>query len=301
LKYLVLGGSGFIGKHIVSKLLNDGHKVIGYSREIGELPLNNNLDWVCGDYTKETSFNKLLDGVDCVFHCISSLVPATDELEVKKEFTNNILPMIELLQAMRDSSVNKLVFLSSGGTVYGDHGDIAVKENAVLKPMSTYGLLKLNLEELILYESRRHSLKPLIIRASNPYGPGQSPDLNQGVISKFLKSIRDENLITIYGDGSVVRDYIYVTDVASACIIAQSKEVSGVYNIGSGVGYSLNHLITLLEKQSQKKANINFMKSRSLDVRYSVLDCQKANSDFQWRYDTDIVAGIKQTWDWLNK
>jgi UDP-glucose 4-epimerase len=297
MKFLVLGGSGFIGTSIIDGLLLEGHEVRAYSRSHKKYNGHPQVEWLLGDITQENDFDSLLDGVDGVVHCVNTTVPATDESQLEDHYQDNILPIIRLVTAMTRCKVTRLVFLSSGGAVYGNASEEYVAEGVRTHPVSAYGILKLQSEQLIKFFEQRHGLQPLIIRASNPYGPGQPADKAQGLIPKVIKSISDNQCLSIFGDGEAVRDYIYINDLAAACVTAILSKSNGVYNIGSGVGYTINEVIFTIETLLNKRAIVEKVRSRDFDVKHSVLNCKKAFSDFGWKAQTNFREGIIKTLD----
>lgn len=297
MKVLVLGGTGFIGSHIVRRLIKDGYSVRCFSRSPNTDFSNEKVEYIYGDYTNYEDFNSLLKDIDIVFHCISSLVPAKDTINEEYEIKANLLPMNRLLKAIRFSQSKKFIFLSSGGAIYGDHGAINVSENMKKLPISLYGVLKLHQEEQIMLESRRYGLKSIIIRPSNPFGPGQLYNKPQGVIAKFLFAMKNFDDIHVYGEGQAVRDYIFIEDLIDACIISMDDDITGTYNIGSSIGYSVNEIINALSFETLLEPNIKYYPQREFDIKYSVLDCKSALNNLKWKPKTSLKKGISITWD----
>jgi UDP-glucose 4-epimerase len=187
----------------------------------------------------------------------------------------------------------RLIYFSSGGTIYGAKKDAFFSERSLLAPISYYGQSKLLIEESIKFENRRSGLNYLILRPSNPYGIGQAIHAKQGLIAASIGNILNNKKITIWGDGSVVRDYIYIDDLIDAIVsIIKSGGDNEIYNIGSGKGYSINEVIDTLTKCIAKKIEVEYVDARSVDVPSVVLDTSKLHTIFKPNY-LSLEEGIK--------
>lgn len=297
MRVLAIGGNGFIGWHLVEALRAGGHDVTVMGRRTNPVrPLANGVGYVAGDLGDRKRLVHLLSGMDAVVHLASTTVPSTGDRDPAADVSQNLLGTLSLLQTMELVGVERLLFLSSGGTVYGPPREIPVPEMHPLAPTCSYGIVKAAIERYLGFYGRTTGLRPIAIRASNPYGPLQGNVGVQGIIGTFLQRIRDGRPIEIWGDGSVVRDYIYVTDLARLCVTALESDRIGAYNGGSGFGTTVREIATLVAGATGVTAEILHRPGRRLDVPVSVLDPTSARADFGWTVETGLAEGIERTW-----
>ena len=300
MRILLIGGNGFIGSHIVRKLLADGHEIVVLDKYPEKYfdPVPEVNFWR-GSISDKALLTKALNNVDLVFHLVSTTVPGTSNLDVETDVTDNLLSTLGLLEMMRKLDVPKLVFLSSGGAVYGNPATNPVIEEAPLNPISSYGINKMAIEKYMeLYQSL-HGIQSVILRPSNPYGPGQSTAGVQGVIGRFLYQALKKKPIEIWGDGEVVRDYIFIDDLVEICAALTSNFQPGVYNVGSGVGTSINEIIPIIESATNQQLEVVRKPGRPSDVKAIVLDCEKARQTFNWQANYSLLEGVRQHWSWM--
>jgi len=300
MKALVIGGCGFIGSHVVDRLLRNGHQVRVFDRhEEGFRLALAGVDYHIGDFTDKIQVADAVRGVDAVFHFVSTTVPSTASLDPQRDVRENLIGTQQLVEVMLDADVTRLLFLSSGGTVYGIPERTPISESHPLRPISAYGITKTAIEHNLEMFRRSAGLRPIIVRASNPFGPRQSHVGVQGVVSTFLNRIANDEPIEIWGDGSVVRDYIDVQDLADFCALAGTSDRNGTYNAGSGSGMSLLQLLTAMGEVTQREIVRVFKPARVIDVPVSVLDCAAAERDFGWKAQRDLRTGLQATWNWI--
>jgi UDP-glucose 4-epimerase len=299
-KILVIGGSGFIGSHIVDKLLAHGHSVRVFDRQLERFraPLPS-VDYHIGDFADRMDVVEALAGVDVVYHLLSTTLPGTADLNPKTDIHDNLIGTINLLESMQALGARRILFLSSGGTVYGIPETVPIPETHPLRPISSYGIVKASIEHYLEMYRRTRGFSPIIVRASNPFGPRQGHSGVQGVISTFLRRILAGEPIEIWGDGGVVRDYFEVGDLAELCVRAGTGRSEGAYNAGSGYGLSVNEVVEAIGKVTGSVFEIVYRPARPVDVPYSVLDCSRAKSEFGWECKTGFEAGLHNTWNWL--
>ncbi len=299
-KVLVIGGNGFIGSHVVDKLLAHGHSVRVFDRQPerfrGPLP---GVDYRIGDFADRMEVVEALAGVDAVFHLLSTTLPGTGDLDPKTDVQDNLVGAINLLESMHGLGVRRILFLSSGGTVYGIPESLPIPETHALRPIGSYGIVKASIEHYQEMYRRTRGFSPIIVRASNPFGPRQAHSGVQGVISTFLRRILAGEPIEIWGDGSVVRDYFDVRDLAELCVPAGMSGSEGAYNAGSGYGLSIKQVVEAVRTATGSDFEIVYKPGRPVDVPCSVLDCSRAKSDFGWECKTRVDAGLRNTWNWL--
>lgn len=291
---LVIGGTGFIGSNIVEKLLNKGYNV-----SILELPNSDksrtDIKIHYGRLEQFDFIKKIIneDGIDTVIHLASTLIPSSTLGDYLNEFDAIIKPTIQLLPFLAESNI-KFVYFSSGGTIYGVNEKGVFSESDNTNPISYYGQSKLILEESILLESRKSGLDYLIVRPSNPYGIGQNIFGKQGLIAASIGHILNNEKITIWGDGSVVRDYIHIDDLTMGVVkVIESSLNNQIYNIGSGIGYSVKDIIGVLKKIVDVEFEVEYIEGRTVDVPIMVLDVKKFH-DLVESTKVSIESGIRE-------
>lgn len=299
IRVLVLGGNGFIGSHLVEALVAGGARVRVLTRSGCKhtQPLHG-VDYRYADFADSVSVAESLVDIDIVVHLISTTVPATANLDPLADINGNLLSTVRLLQQMRDMGISRLVFLSSGGTVYGNAKFVPIPEEHERNPLSSYGIVKVAIENYIEMFSSQYGLKQLVLRVSNPYGPRQGHLGIQGVIPTFFQRILAGDEIRIWGDGSNVRDYLYVSDLVSFIVQSINKDFTGVYNVGSGQGVSLKDVLSLIEEISGISANVKYLPSRGFDVQKVVLDISKAREALDWSPSVSLREGCERYWKW---
>ncbi|MFN5195327.1 MAG: NAD-dependent epimerase/dehydratase family protein [Cyanobacteriota bacterium] len=297
---LVIGGCGFIGSHIVDQLQRQGLAVRVLSRrpETFREPVPG-VDYVLGSMADDDLLDVALEGVDAVIHTASSMVPQTSNLKPVADITENLISSVQLFQKMKAAGVGKLVFLSSGGTVYGIPRQSPLAEDHPLRPISSYGVVKVAIENYIQMFSSLHGLEACILRPSNPYGPRQGRTGLQGVIGVYLSKIARNEPLEVWGDGTVIRDFIYVEDLAELCVLAIRSPINGVFNAGSGLGVSIGEIIDLLARMLGRDFDLIHKQARNFDVPANVLDISKVMRTLNWSPKTSLEVGIQSTWQWI--
>jgi UDP-glucose 4-epimerase len=300
MKVVVIGGSGFIGSHVVDKLLAHRHSVRVFDRrpERFRAPLTG-VDYRFGEFADEMTLVEALSGIDVVYHLVSTTVPGTADLDPSTDVQDNLVGTINLLDSMQRLGLSRILFLSSGGTVYGIPDMIPIPETHALRPISSYGIVKAAIEHYLEMYRRTRGFSPLIVRASNPFGPRQAHSGVQGVISTFLRQILTGQPLEIWGDGAVVRDYLDVSDLAELCVRAGTSDREGAYNAGNGNGLSINEIVDAIRRVTRSDFEIVYKPGRPLDIPCSVLDCSRAKSDFGWECKIGFDSALRSTWDWL--
>ncbi len=299
-KVLLVGGGGFIGSHVVDKLLARGHSVRVFDRQPERFrPPLPAVEYHFGDFADRMALAEALAGVDVVFHLLSTTLPGTGNLDPKVDVQDNLIGTLNLLELMDRLGVRRILFLSSGGTVYGVPDVLPIPESHPLRPLNSYGIVKVSIEHYLDMYRRLRGFSPIVIRASNPFGPRQAHSGVQGVISTFLRRILAGEPVEIWGDGSVVRDYFAVGDLAEFCVLAGTGEREGVYNAGSGRGASINQIVEAIRVVTQVQFEAVYKPGRPIDVPRCVLDCSRAKNDFSWESKTEFVPQLHTTWKWI--
>lgn len=302
-KALVLGGNGFIGYHLVRALMNGGWQVTVYDRATTSRFADWNIrpNYVQGELGNRELVRGCLAQADIVFHLAYSTIPKTSNDDPAHDVQSNVITTINVLAECVRAKVCRVVFLSSGGTVYGIPKHLPVPENHPTEPICSYGITKLMIERYLCLFRHLHDLSYSILRPSNPYGEEQNVLGEQGAIGVFLGRIATGRPIEIWGDGSVIRDFLYVGDVARACVMAAETAVPDLLiNVGSGRGLSLNDLLKTIHDTIGVEFDLNCQDGRPFDVPGLVLDISRARRVLDWEPLVSLSSGIERTWDWIN-
>lgn len=302
MRSLILGGNGFIGSHLVDELLDKGHYVRVFDRCGGcyRDPIDN-VDYHIAQFNDSASLAEALEGIDVVFHLISTTVPSTSNKDPVFDIESNLVGTVRLLNLMRDSNVSRIVYLSSGGTVYGIPTTFPIPESHSLNPICSYGIVKVAIEHYLQMFDYLYGIESAVLRVSNPYGERQGHKGVQGVIGTFIGKLINGEEINVWGDGSVVRDYIYVKDLTRLCALIGAADINGVFNVGSGIGHSVNDIISVIQEVCDREVRVNYNESRVFDVPQVVLDTIKAQQECGWSAQVELRKGIESTWRWMQK
>jgi UDP-glucose 4-epimerase len=304
MRILVLGGSGFLGSHIVDKFLAEKHDVTVYDlypERFRRSPRG--IKFHTGDFGNVGALDELIaTGFDAVIHCVSTTTPKSSNESPEFDIQSNVIGTLYLLDICVKHKVGKLVFMSSGGTVYGDIGALdMVDETHAVRPMCSYGVSKLTIEHYLDVYKHLRGLDYVALRLSNPYGERQSPLRALGALTVFLHRTLKHQTVEVWGDGTVTRDFIYVGDVASAVYLATINKISGVFNVGTGTGLALREILNQIVRVIDVEPSVNWLPSRSFDVPRIVLDAGKLKEATHWNCTTSLGDGIGITAKWLRE
>lgn len=302
MKVLVVGGCGFLGSHLVDALVSRGDIVRVYDRK-PELfrPEAARVEYVYEDFDDAAAIDRAAEGIDAVIHLVSTTIPQTSNANPVFDAQSNVVGSLNLLEACRRHGVGKSLFISSGGVIYGVPGMTPVPETHPTEPRCSYGITKLAVEKYFALYSYMHGLKYTVFRCGNPYGERQNPQGAQGAVTVFLAKAAKGEEIVVWGDGSVVRDFFYVSDFVDACLLALDRDdAGGVMNIGGGVGHSINEVIEIVRKVSGREVRVRYTPARPVDVPVNVLDISLAGERLGWRPKVGLEEGAARTWDWIN-
>lgn len=305
MKIAILGGGGFLGSAICDRLLQDDHSLkvferprIGAYRTFSE---NESVEWVAGDFSSTHDIETFIDGADVVVHLVSSTLPRGSNDDVVFDVQSNVISTLQLLYSMVTKGVKKIIFISSGGTVYGNPIYIPVDEDHPTNPIVSYGITKLTIEKYLQLFQALYGIKSTILRVANPYGERQRVETAQGAVGVFLSKALLNQPIEIWGDGEVIRDYVYVGDVANAFAKAINYDgEKSVFNIGSGSGKSLNKVVLAIQDIIGRKLDVTYKPSRSFDVPISILNNSLALRELGWAPKVDFYDGVKKTAAWMS-
>lgn len=295
---LILGGDGFIGSHLVEDLLQRGYTVKVFGRIKNNKTKNlqhvkKDIEIISGDFANVQDVEKALKKVDYVFHFISASTPASSLHKPKEEIELNVLFTINLLQLCVKSNIEKIVFPSSGGSIYGNFSRGKAAEEAALNPISPHAIGKMFIEQFLHYYHLHHKLDYIIYRISNIYGERQLGKKQQGIIPTILNKAIKKEAVEIYGN--TIRDYIYVKDVTT--FIASNfnkKHKYRIYNLGSGKGIKLTDLVHRISEQTKLKIRTKKLTRRPIDINRIILDTKRIREEFDFTPKTSLKSGIKK-------
>jgi len=291
---IVVLGAGFIGMNLVREALAVGHEVRVLDHKPCPPELSDKVCWQQGDLANKGLVRELVCSSSVVFHLIANTVPG-DTIDELKELTQNVGLTLGLLEQCVKRDVRRVVFVSSS-SVYGSQARIPIHEEAVTNPISSHGVVKLSLEKYIQLYSYHYGLDCKIARLSNPYGPGQPIHGRQGVIAILMGKILSGGALTIRGDGNSIRDFIYIADVAQGLLaLGQVNSEKDVFNLGSGIGYSLNQVIEIVEALIGKEIAREYLPARKVDIPVSILDVTRIGSLGCMRSLVSFERGLAST------
>ena len=297
MRALVIGGNGFIGSSLVGRLRAQGVavRVLDIGRPRTDVTWES-VEFVQGSLADGSLLPHALADVDVVFHLASTTVPGTSNLDPAADVQGNLVATLGLLQAMRAAGVRRIVYFSSGGAVYGNTSVDTVSESQPLHPVSSYGVVKAAIENYLHMYRELGDLEPVVLRPSNPYGPRQSTAGVQGAVATFLALALRGEPIRIWGDGEVVRDYLFIDDLVEMAVRAGLAPDTGTFNVGSGTGHSLNQLCAVVSQVTGRKLDIQYLPGRPFDVKRIVLDNGAARAAFGWSPRVPLAEGVERTW-----
>lgn len=298
-KCLVLGGGGFLGSHLCETLLEAGFSVRVFERRgcpRGNVAhLEGKLEWREGDFLDPQEVRDSVGGMEAVFHLIGTTLPQSSNEDPVRDISSNLLSTLQLLEMCWKSGVKKVIFYSSGGTVYGIPRQVPIPEDHPTNPLCSYGIHKLAIEKYLHLFHLLHGLDYAVLRVSNPYGERQNPSSGQGAVAVFLDRISRGEPVEIWGDGSVTRDYIHVSDVTRASLAAlESQSEEKLFNIGTGRGLSLLNVIDEIEKVLGRRVEVRFKPGRRADVPVNVLSIDRAREVLGWSPRVSFRQGLER-------
>jgi UDP-glucose 4-epimerase len=304
MKALVIGGNGFIGINLVDELLQAGHSVRVFDRYPSRYRQPDaRVEYLTGDFANHGEVEEAVRGMDWIYHLAYTTLPQTSNEDPTYDVRSNVIDTLQLLQCCVASAVKKVIFISSGGTIYGVPQTTPIKEEHPTDPICSYGISKLTIEKYLSLFHHLHGLEFVVARISNPYGEGQNPNAKQGAVGVFLGNVAQGKPITIWGDGGAVRDYLYIRDAARALVKAgeykPKVDEPRVFNIGSGIGYTLNDIIARIKEVVDVPVEVQYTPARALDVPANVLDITRAKTYLQWEPQVDLKDGLRDTWGWI--
>lgn len=295
-RIVVLGAAGFLGSSMTRYLANQGHQVVAYWRqprsEIARLP---NVTPVVGDLRDTWILAEAFEGADVVYHFASATYPSLFYTDPAAEYSEALQPLLVMMDTAFARGVKKIVFPSSGGTVYAD-SDQPRTEDSPTDPRSPYAVFKLSAEELLHHAARQNHFSVDVFRIGNPYGPGQRARPGQGVLPHWIDALHNAAPIRVFGDGSAQRDYLYIEDVCRLMSIScQRLNSSGTFNLGTGQATSLSELLSILQETVASPVQVEYLPGRASDIASISLSSERLLAvvgDFEF---TPLAEGLRRT------
>lgn len=306
-RVLVTGGTGFIGSHLVRGLTESGENDVAVfsTWKPSKQQLESGAKYILGSLGNPVLVEQTLrdHDIEVVYHLAWNSIHETSIENTAADLETNLLGTVNLLEACHKNGVRRVIFMSSGGTVYGLPDTLPINESQATHPICAYGVTKLAAEKYLGLFHHLYGLETVIMRPSVPYGPGQDPARRQGAIAVFIDRALRFEPITIWGDGSSLRDYFFVRDMVAPLIKAMSIPVgdNNIFNLGGNSAYTLRELISHIERALNLKVSVNFETARNFDVPELKLDCSRAKLELGWQPDTRLEEGILLTEQWMRE
>lgn len=295
---LVTGGAGFIGSHIVDKLISQGHRVVVVDNLLTGKKENvhpNAIFYQCSINSSEVEGVFAREKIDYVIHQAAQVDVGRSIQEPLLDAETNILGSVHLLELCRKYKVKKMVYGNSGGAGTGEPLYLPVDEGHPIQPLSPYGVSKHTVEHYLYVYAHLYGLRYTSLRYANVYGPRQDPFGEGGVVAIFAYKLLHDQTPTIYGDGEQTRDFVYVEDVAEANILALEKGDNTCLNVGTGKEISISELFRAMREISGVQVLPCYEKARPGDIKRSMLCCDKIKNALGWLPRTDLREGLRQT------
>jgi UDP-glucose 4-epimerase len=298
---VVIGGTGFIGTAVVADLVQHGHRVRSVSRRAPGQPLPD-VEYVRLNIAQAVVPDDVLADAEVVVHLASATNPVSASHDPLADLRDNVEASVRLLDLCRRQQVRRVVYSSSGGTVYGPAVTTPIDEDHPTNPVTPYGIGKLVVERYLAYYQASYGLEYSAIRTANAYGPGQRTGRAQGIIGELLLACASGHDFTVWGDGSTVRDYVYIADVARAFRLAvEVPTTAGAYNVGTGLGVSVRELIGRVGSITGCEPQIRYVAAEPATVPTNVLSPARAEQALGWRPLVGLDDGLRLTWDLLRQ
>lgn len=298
----VFGANGFIGRHLTAALLARGYKTVCFGRQFPldfQARFGDRVEMRLVDLHNDIETHRKLFGITHVVQLINSSNATIGNNKVIADIHSNIIPHVSFINSCIMSGVSSFTFLSSGGTVYGRPQTVPITEDHPTFPLNSYGLTKLFTEQYLRMLCRGASMGFNILRVANPYGPGQTGVGGQGLIGTILQKCREQQPLTIFGDGLNERDYLYIDDTVDAIIRALEHDpLNDVVNVGSGKGRSILSVVEAVEAALGRNIVREHVAHRETDAPSNILDPTKAENLLGWKAVTPFQEGVARTVEW---
>ncbi|MDX6574895.1 MAG: UDP-glucose 4-epimerase [Blastocatellia bacterium] len=303
---VVLGGCGFIGSHLCRAMVGEGRRVRVFDKLYAERNLIRDLageiEVVEGDAARTADVMAALEGAETVLHLVHTTVPGSSMADPSYDVESNVAASVRWLSRLGETSVRKIVFVSSGGTVYGIPQRNPIDEQHPTDPISSYGITKLALEKYVAMYAAAAGIDYLILRPSNVYGEGQRLQIGQGVIGVLVdRALRGQEL-DVWGTGENLRDYIYISDFVGAVRSLLTYTGSQrIFNVSGGKGHSVKDILKILQNQLDRLPEIRYEPARGFDVPDNVLDASLLHAEVGWEPRISLEEGVARVVQWLRK
>lgn len=295
---VVFGGTGFLGRHVCTTLRDSGRIVRSFSRRGQTESGLSGVDYLKGRLSDVDAVRRAVRGASTVWHLVSATLPSSSLAESVAALHEEVAATLRLCEVARKEGVERLIFVSSGGSVYGITPASPTPEDHSTNPICAYGVQKLAIEKYLLLFEFQNKFKSYILRLGNPYGEDQDWSRPFGAVANFVNRAARGLPIAVWGDGSVVRDYFHVEDLAEVFLRIQDYRGSErVFNIGSGKGTSLKQLLAIIEDYVVASLNVSYTSPRIEDAPYNVLDITRAERELGWTPKVTLRSGIGRMLD----
>ena len=305
MKIALIGGAGFIGTNLAIHLSKtDEVTVIDRDEKFFSTlkSLNLPIRYKVASFDTNSDFDNQVEGQDVVYHLASTVIPGNSNYDIGAELNANVIVTCHLLDACVRQGIKKVAFISSGGAIYGKKGTCPIQEDMVTYPISSYGVQKLAIEKLLELYRYQKDLDYRIIRLANPYGPYQRPNGKLGVVTTFIYKALTSGRLEVYGDGTVVRDFIYIEDAIRGILkIVNGENDIRVFNLGSGKGTSVNQVIEAIRKTIRSDLAVEYIAGRTTDVPVNYLDISRYEGIYGKLDPVSLEDGIKKTAEFMKQ
>ncbi len=296
---LLVGGGGFLGLALAGKLVELGYSVhvLSHHTPAHTLP---NVQFHFGGQDDAKLLQAILPQCNTVIHLACATTPSVSAKNPAMEAALNIGPALEFLGILQEQDIKRLIYISSGGTVYGNPDYLPVDEDHPLRPLSYHGAGKLTVESFMRAFGASSDRYVSVLRPSNIYGPNQPLRSGFGVIRSMLSHLQAGTVMEIWGEGNTVRDFLYIDDMVDACCrLIDTPDNNEIYNVGFGAGYSLNQLVEIVSRVCEHDLQIVYSPERQVDVKGIVLDASRLKNILGWHPRVSLDEGVLRTWKWL--
>ncbi len=302
---LLIGGMGYVGRQLQAPLLKAGCRVHVLDKTAPEKRGNEEIEFHEGLLSDESVLRDVLQRCGTVFYLASASVPTTTVKHPAREGELNVLPFLKFLDIFQDYQGVHLLYISSGGTIYGNPDTIPVDESSPVAPISYHGAGKAAIEAFLRVCSSQFGHRITILRPSNLYGPDQPYVPGFGIVRTMLEKLKRDEAVEVWGDGEIVRDYLYIDDFLAACLscmqAGSQQQKFRIFNVSSGQSLSIKQLCDVIEEATRRRLKNRFLPGRAIDVKSVILDCSRIKTELGWQPVVGMSEGIRRTWQWMQK
>jgi len=306
MKLVVMGGLGFIGSHLSRALLAENYQVRIFDKLYTSRNLIHDIEQhveiIEGDVERVEDVLQCLEDVDIAINLIHTTVPGSSMADPAQDVLSNVVSCTRWLSRLKETDLKRLIYISSGGTVYGVPLYNPITEEHPTEPMCSYGITKLAGEKYTAMYAKLNGVEYRICRPANVYGEGQRLNIGQGVIGVFLERALKGKPIEIWGDGTNRRDYLYVKDMIDAVMkLMRHEEQERVFNISTGIGYSLNDIVRIIREELNIPVKVSYKSTRGFDVPENILSSKRLQNETGWKGTIGLVEGMRRVYESLKR